>query len=274
MSKLKIIEAKIKKVRWFTDRRGHLQPVMILTKKLPSGYDSLALPLPDVCRLQVGIGSVLRLTKESEHESAYDVKSSYRCRPLDIPNTCPSCEGPLNERGPNELICLNYGCPAHGRTPIRKLFRALTDLPAFADIYADCFPVTFERTVYLDDFSDFLYQIKTVGGVGTSARHAIIEKHLGDFLNGFGRTSQDLVNWELAFLDNLRITIDAELNMPFDFFWDLFFIPNLTTEDRNILKFTDPTKLDFHKLPLSESGNQRLLETSQALFRFLDLIKK
>lgn len=268
MSKIKTVEAKIKKVHWFVDRRGFLQPIFLLTKKLPSGYDSLALPLTDVTRLGVGIGSVLRMVPEEGN--AYDVQSAYRNRVLDVPNTCPSCSGLLHNGK-----CDSWSCPAHGLTPVRKLFRYFTDLPAFADIYCESFPTKFDVTpVKLDDFSDFLYYLKNIGGVGTTARHDIIHQHLGDKLKTYGRTAQDLVNWELKFIELLSITVYGKLNISHEIFWDLFYIPNLSIEDRNVLNGIDPLTLDFLRPPLSKQGNKQLLSVSETLFRFLDLLKK
>jgi hypothetical protein len=265
--KQKIIEAKIKNVHWITDRRGFIQPIFKMTKKLPDGFDSLAIPLSEVRKMGVGVGSVFKLALDAG--STYNIISAIKLKELAIPDNCPACD--------SELVidlCSNEFCLAHGRTPVRKLFMQFTDALTVADVYLDKFPRSFEATINIGDFSDFIHYLKTSGGIGTTARHSIIEKHLGASLVGYGITAQQLATWESSILEMLTVRKDGELSLSPEAFWDLFYIPKLNTADREVLKLTNPLSLDFRNLPLSKDGNKLLIENASALFRFLDLIRK
>lgn len=269
MSKIKVVEAKIKDVHWITDRRGFLQPILRMTKKLPDGFDSLAIPLKDVRAMGVGIGSVFRL--EKEQGTTYNIKSAIKLRPLMIPDNCPACG--------SELItdnCAYEFCPANARTPVRKLIKYFApNMPLhIADVYLDNFPKSFETTVKIEDFSDFLHHLNGLGGIGTTARHSILDKHFGQIVPNYLITVQDLASWEFAVADAMTLKKTAELNMDSNVFWDLFYINKLSEEDRILLNNVDPLSIDFTKLPLSKDGNKLLLENAEMLFNFLNVFRK
>lgn len=269
MSKIKTIEAKIKDVHWITDRRGFLQPILRMTKKLPDGFDSLAIPLKEVRAMGVGIGSIFRL--EKEEGTTYNIKSAIKLKTLSIPDNCPACG--------SELItdnCSYEFCFANGRTPMRKLLTYFAPkMPIdIVDVYLDNFPKNFETTVKIEDFSDFLYHLKAVGGLGTTARHSILEKHFGQILPNYMVTVNDLASWEFAVVDAMTLTKAATLNMTTSVFWDLFYINKLSEEDRILLSSVDPLLLDFRKLPLSKEGNKLLIENAEMLLNFLSVFKK
>ena len=264
--KNKIIQVKVKRIRWLTDKRGNLHGILVLTKKLPDGNDSLSMPAEAVVQMQADTGTIIKMVQDA---AGFQILNTFKKKEVHAPLSCPSCGSLVNN-----FKCDHNRCPANGLTPVRKLFRALTDLPAFADVYCSKFPVSFERVEVLEDFSDFLNYLKTLGGLGTTARHSIIEKHLSSELKAWDRSAQDLVKWENEFLYQLSVSKAGTLIVAPALFWDLFFIPELSDEDRKTLADIDPLHLDFKNLPLSKSGNLQLLNNSADLFRFLDLIRK
>lgn len=267
--KTKKIDVKVKKIKWMTDPRGFQQPILLLTKKLPNGFDSLAVPLREVLNMGIGIGTVLYL--ESTGEDVFDIKRVVRNANVTLPTECNSCGAVIHSDK-----CSNHTCSAIPRAGIVRVITESNPYihPDTVNAYLDNFPISFERTISIKDTAEFVYNIKRIGGLGTTGRSAIMQKHLAGPLKETGDSWQRFVDLEIHFEHALSINAEAHLNCNRQQFWMLINLPKLSEEDNAKLLCTDPTTLNFHDLPLSKDGNQIILENAQHIFSILDMMKK
>ena len=291
------MKARVKRIKWDIDKRGYIQPILILSKPLEienQKFDSLVMNYKDVTEMSLGPNSefYLKVVDGLMLDISHVTKQSL----VKLPKGCPACGHDIDENK-----CTNKLCNGKGRTPIYKLFRYQFPIAwgyegTFERLnnYLDNFPINFEETVRIEDYIDFLSCFSRSGFKDTNVRYSILKEKLAktDLIptseialkmdENYSSLDIEMIStFEMELEKRLTISIDEEmdktLGLPLHIFWDSLSLLNIRSDDYEILKNLNPLSKDLileaKVMGVSKSGVDKLKTLDPLLARVLSFFK-